>query len=282
MRVAVIGAGEMGSAIGALLVARGAEVLSPLADRSAASRERAARAGMRDASWVECAACDFVLSVVPSSQALPVARRLLNAVAGGNGAPVYLDCNPVTPDGARSIGTLLEAGGVAFVDAGIVGGPPAPDGARIPLFYLSGPDACRCTPLAEHGLALEYLDGPIGAASALKLAIAGVSKGQTGLFAAMALLAAGEGVAGPFLAKLSQSQPAFYAWGTRQGARLGATAGRWAEEMVELRDAAAAVPGASDQFGGLEELFTALAQDRDGAAARLSELLASEKVGRRD
>lgn len=276
MRVAVIGAGEMGSAIGALLVARGAEVLSPLEGRSVASQERAAQAGMRDACWTECAACDFVLSVVPSSQALPVAQRLLEAIGGGERALVYLDCNPVTPDRARAIGALLEAAGVTFIDAGIVGGPPAPDGARMPLCYVSGPAACACAPLAEHGLALEYLDGPIGAASALKLAIAGVSKCQTGLFAAMALLAAEEGVAGPFLVKLAQSQPAFHAWGMRQGARLGFTAGRWADEMAQLRDATLAIPGVSDQFAGLEELFAALAQDREGIAARLSALLGSE------
>ena len=277
MRVAVIGAGEMGSAIGALFVARGAEVVTPLADRSPASRERAARAGMRDASWAECATCDFVLSVVPSSQALPVARRFIDAMADGDGAPIYLDCNPVTPDGARVIGGLFNDVGVPFVDAGIVGGPPAPDGARMPLCYVSGPSVSACAPLAEHGLALEYLDGPIGAASALKLAIAGVSKGQTGLFAAMALFAAAEGVGDPFLAKLAQSQPAFHGWGMRQGGRLGATAGRWAEEMVELRQATAAVPGVSGQFAGLEELFAALAQDREGIALRFDQLLASQK-----
>src|SRR5690606_4111042 len=142
-------AGEMGSAIGALLVARGAEVLTPLADRSTASRGRAARAGMSDASWAECTACDFVLSVVPSSQALPVARRFLEAVAGGDGAPIYLDCNPVTPEGARAIRVLFDEVGVAFVDAGIVGGPPSPDGTRMPLCYVSGPSACACAPLAE-------------------------------------------------------------------------------------------------------------------------------------
>ena len=130
MRIAVIGAGAMGAALGGILVSRGAQVLSPLHDRSEASRHRAQAAGITDAGWDECAACDFMLSVVPPSQAIPVAERLRSALAKGGVRPIFLECNAIAPDTARAIAAMLEQAGCAVVDGGILGGPPTADPER--------------------------------------------------------------------------------------------------------------------------------------------------------
>lgn len=264
MRVAVIGAGQMGSAVGATLAAHGAEVLTPLEGRSAATRERARAAGMRDASWAECAGCDLALSIVASSQALPVAERFRAAL--GEARPVFVDCNAIEPGKVRAIAALFDGNGAGFADAGIVGGPPAPDGTRGPLFYVSGSAAERAVALADYGLSFERLDAPVGAASALKLCFAGTSKGQTALLAMMTLLAEREGVRDAFLAQLARTNSGFLEWGGRQAQRLGAVSARWAEEMDEITQFASGIGGAGDQFAALERFYGFLADEPDIAA----------------
>jgi 3-hydroxyisobutyrate dehydrogenase-like beta-hydroxyacid dehydrogenase len=273
MRVAVIGAGAMGSAVGATLAAHGAEVLTPLAGRSSETLARALAANMRDATWAECAQCDFAFSIVASSQAMPVAREFVAALAGAG--PVFVECNAIQPAKVREIAALFEGSGAGFADAGIVGGPPAPDGSRGPLFYLSGEGAERVSALGEFGLAFERLDAPVGAASALKLCFAGTSKGQTALLAMMTLLALREGVSEAFLAQLAQTNRGFLEWGGRQAQRLEVVSARWAEEMDEIELFATGLAGGQEQFAGLEDFFAFLASEEGRpAAAKLKGLFA--------
>ena len=270
MKVAVIGAGAMGSAVGATLAAHGAEVLTPLEGRSSETRARALAAKMRDASMGECAQCDFALSIVASSQAVPVAQAIAEAA---DRRAVFVECNAIRPAKVREIAELF--GGKGIADAGIVGGPPAPDGSRGPLFYVSGPDADRVMALAEFGLAFERLDAPVGAASGLKLCFAGTSKGQTALLAMMTLLALREGVSEAFLAQLARTNRGFLEWGGRQAQRLEAVSARWAEEMDEIELFAAGLAGGQGQFGGLEDFFAFLASaEGRPAAAKLKDLFA--------
>lgn len=264
MKIAVIGAGAMGSAVGATLAAHGAEVLTPLAGRSAETRARAHAADMRDAAWSECAECDYVLSIVASSQAVPVAREFIAALAGAK--PVFVECNAIEPAKVREIAGLFAGTGAGFADAGIVGGPPSRDGSRGPQFYVSGPDAKRVMTLSQFGLAFEHLDAPVGAASALKLCFAGTSKGQTALLAMMTLLAVREGVDEAFLAQLARTNAGFLEWGGRQAQRLGSVSSRWAEEMREIERFAAGLAGAPDEFAALEAFYAALAQEPAQAA----------------
>lgn len=273
MRLAVLGAGQMGSAVGATLTNHGVEVLTPLEGRSAATRERARAAGMREASWSECAACDIALSIVASSQALPVAERFAAELGEAGPRPVFVDCNAIEPRKVRAIAGLLEGRDVDVVDAGIVGGPPSTDGTRGPLFYVSGAGAARVLALAEFGLALEALDAPVGAASALKLCFAATSKGQTALLAMMTLLAEREGVRDAYLAQLERSNPAFLAWSGRQARRLDTVAARWSDEMGEIARFGEPLAGAAEQFAALERFYAMLA-DEPAIAARLKAIFA--------
>ena len=54
--------------------------------------------------------------------------------------------------------------------------------------------------------------GPIGAASAMKMSYAGITKGFTALGAAMMLAASRAGTAEALKAELSASQPALFGW----------------------------------------------------------------------
>lgn len=61
--------------------------------------------------------------------------------------------------------------------------------------------------LAQHGLTIKLLDGPVGAASGLKMSYAGITKGLTALAAAMMLAATRFGAASDQAAELAESQP---------------------------------------------------------------------------
>ncbi len=129
MIVGLLHPGEMGSAIGAAVVAGGHEVIWASDGRSADTRERAR--GFRDVGSAEAVAteAELVLSICPPHAALDVAR----SVAGFAG--IYVDANAISPDRARQVGALHAR----FVDGGIVGGPPGAAGDT--RLYLSGADA---------------------------------------------------------------------------------------------------------------------------------------------
>ena len=137
--IAVIAAGDMGSGVGARLTEQGCRVLTSLAGRGAASRDRAEAAGMADAADAELAAADMILSIVPPGDALALAERLAPAMAAAAGRPLYVDCNAVSPQTVRKIAAVVEAAGAPFADAGIIGMAPKP--GYTPVIYASGPEA---------------------------------------------------------------------------------------------------------------------------------------------
>src|SRR5579885_1824949 len=184
--VAIIGAGEMGAAVGRRLMIRGARVVTSLQGRSRDSAARVSRAGLEviddDAELVRDA--DFVLSIVPPAAALEVAERLQPALARSRSRPIFADCNAIAPATAVRAGERLA--GCRYVDAGIIGGPPPEQiDSPGPRFYASGPFAREFAALGGFGLDIAVLDGPIGAASALKLSYAGLTKGIIALGSAM-------------------------------------------------------------------------------------------------
>src|SRR3954451_20134917 len=127
--------GEMGAALGARLREHGHDVLWASEGRSAATRERAAAAGLRDGGSVTALAAesDVVLSVCPPHAALDVAR----AVAGFRG--VFVDANAIAPATVGAVGRVIEGARGRLVDGGIVGPPPVREGTT--RLYLSGGEA---------------------------------------------------------------------------------------------------------------------------------------------
>ncbi|KIG07634.1 NAD(P)-dependent oxidoreductase [Caballeronia concitans] len=228
LTIALIGAGSMGSAIGRMLGASGARVLTTLEGRSAASAARAREAGMEDAGLADLAASDFVLSIVPPAVAAETAERLAPALNKASSKAVYIDCNAVSPQTVATIARTVDATGAAFVDGGIIGAPSSPK------FYFSGPHAARANVLGDAGLAVRLLDGPIGAASALKMSYAGITKGLTALGSAMSLAAMRNGAGDALLAELAESQPQLAAWLAGNVPRMPPKAYRWVAEMEEI------------------------------------------------
>ncbi len=138
--VAILAPGNMGSAVGARLAARGARTLTSLDGRSADSVARAAASGMQAASDEEIVRADIILSIVPPGHALSMAERFAHAIAASDEKPLYVDCNAVSPDTVRNIATLFETMNCPFADASIIGQPPR-EGGPDPKFYVCGPHA---------------------------------------------------------------------------------------------------------------------------------------------
>jgi len=202
--VALLHPGEMGAAIGAGLIERGHRVVWASAGRGASTRKRARDAGLEDVEALARAAqaADIVFSVCPPHAALEVAR----AVAGCGFGGVYVDANAVSAQTTREVGRVVEAAGASYVDAGIIGPPPIA-GASVRL-YLCGSRAGEIAPLFK-GCTMQAiaLEGPGGAASALKVCYAAWNKGATALLAGIRALAAQEGVDAALLAEWKISLP---------------------------------------------------------------------------
>jgi 3-hydroxyisobutyrate dehydrogenase-like beta-hydroxyacid dehydrogenase len=202
--IAVLHPGEMGSAVGAAALAGGARVLWVSAGRGAATRARAEADGLEDAGVLArvTAASDVLLSVCPPAAALDVGREV--ASLGFRGT--YVDANAIAPETARRVGEVVMAAGATFVDGGIIGPPPRRPG--VSRLYLSGAGALDVASLFSKGfLEAIPLDGPIGAASALKMAYAGWNKGSQALLLAVRALAMHEGVDEALLGEWARSMP---------------------------------------------------------------------------
>ena len=259
----VIAQGMMGAGVGRRLHESGAEVRTLLTGRSQASAERAKAAGMTAAADERelLAGADFFLSILPPGEAEPLARRLAPTVAALDKKPVYIDCNAVSPQTALQIGENIAPTGADFVDAGIIGGPPRP--GYSPTIYASGPTAGQTAVLRDWGIDWRVIDGPVGAASALKMSYAGITKGTTAIASAMLLGAARFGCGEALIAELSESQPEMLA---RMGSgipRMYDKAYRWVAEMEEISDFLEQNPPSRDIYAAVARLYNYLATAYD-------------------
>ncbi len=88
--------------------------------------------------------------------------------------------------------------------------------------------------LNKHGLIVRVLQGPLTAASALKMSYAGITKGFTALGASMMLAATREGAAAALRAELTESRPDLLGYLTRQTPDMYGKAYRWVAELDEI------------------------------------------------
>jgi putative dehydrogenase len=267
--IGVIAQGMMGAGVGRRLHESGAEVRTLLTGRSTASAERARAAGMVAAANERelLSGADFFLSILPPGEAEPLARRLAPTLAALDRKPVYIDCNAVSPQTAISIGEAIAPTGAHFVDAGIIGGPPRP-GYKGPSIYASGEHVREALPLRDWGIDLRAIDGPIGAASAVKMSYAGITKGTTAIAAAMLLGAARFGCAEALIAELSDSQPQMLARMRNNIPGMYDKAYRWVAEMEEISDFLEQNPSSRDIYAAVARLYDFLAAAEAEAAPR--------------
>jgi 3-hydroxyisobutyrate dehydrogenase-like beta-hydroxyacid dehydrogenase len=258
--VAIIAQGSMGSGVGKRLHETGAEVRTLLSGRSAASAERARAAGMQPADDGKAllSGADFFLSILPPGEAENIARQLAPALTALDKKPVFVDCNAVSPQTAERVAAIVAPTGAAFVDAGIIGGPPR--AGYSPAIYASGPAVGQSAVLRDWGLDWRVIDGPIGAASGLKMSYAGITKGITALGSAMMLGAARFGCAEALIAELSSSQPQIFKYLSASIPRMYDKAYRWVAEMEEISDFHGEGRPAADIYAAIARHYDFLAK----------------------
>jgi 3-hydroxyisobutyrate dehydrogenase-like beta-hydroxyacid dehydrogenase len=237
--IALIGAGEMGSAVGRRLRVMGARVITELKGRSEQSARRAADAGLEvandDQSLVSAA--DFVLSIVPPAVACAVAERFRVALSKTERKPVFIECNAISPGTMHRIEEILSKADCSVVDVGIIGGPPPANSLSAgPRIYASGGHAQSFASLARYGLDIVVLGSQIGVASALKLVYAGLTKGFTALGAAMVGAAARHDLADALRAELARSQPDMLIRLEHLLPAMFPKAYRWVAEMEQIAE----------------------------------------------
>jgi L-threonate 2-dehydrogenase len=276
--VAVIAPGMMGAAVGKRLVDHGVKVLTSLKGRSAETAERASATGMISVEDEEIAGSDFILSILPPGDAVSLAQRFAPTLAASNSKPVFVDCNAVSPRTIDRIAAVIAPTGSSFVDAGIIGAPPKPSDAG-PRFYASGPQAPRFATLREFGLDVRVLDGPMSAASAMKMSYAGITKGTQALAAAMLLAATRGGTADSLFAELQGSQPQILAWLKRNLSLMPPKAYRWVAEMHEIADFVGEDPAAHELYVGAAHFYEQIARDFEGDQKEVSALQEVLKKG---
>ncbi len=223
--------GEMGAAIGAVLLGRGHDVRWASEGRSDATARRAEAAGLVDVGSVDqLAGSDVILSVCPPHVAVQVAQ----SVAGFDG--IYVDANAVSPATAQSI----ASGFARPVDGGIIGGPPRVFGTT--RLYLSGPEAATVAELfADTALEPRVISDDVGQASALKMVYAAWSKGTAAMLLAIRAVARAHGVDDALVDEWRESIPELPEQSARAARSAGAKGWRWVAEMQEIAATFAAV-----------------------------------------
>lgn len=259
----------MASGLARRLVEHGVAVLTDVSGRSEASRARARASGMTPVSREDLIRADVVMSVLPPSFALAFATELAPIVKLSPQKPLFVDCNAVNPATLQSIAKVMEPTGAAFVDVGIIGLPPK-DGAPQPRLYAAGAPAERLIPLKEYGLDIRVIEGPLGAASALKMCYGGITKGTLFVAAAMLLAASRAGVGSVLGTEMSESEPHLLMSLSRRIPDMLPKAYRWVAEMEQISEFTAADPAAGSLYSAAARFYERMAADLESGGVETS------------
>lgn len=211
MKIAFIGMGEAGSA---LVSGWGAERAGDISaydiklDEAATAGEIEARCEALDiacASSIEAAlaGAEIVFSTVTADQAVRASE------AGALFLPegvFWCDLNSCAPSSKKISAEIIEATGGRYVDVAVMS-PVYPKLNMVPLL-ISGPHAEAVAPVLEAlPMALRIIEGPVGAASSIKMIRSIMVKGLEALTAECALAAVAAGVEDEVLGSLAKSHP---------------------------------------------------------------------------
>lgn len=284
-RIATIGFGEAAGAFaGAWLVPAAAYDLklddpaarNAMLERMAAHRIVAAR---DVAAAIEGA--DLILSLVTAGSALEAAMVAADAIAPGQ---LYCDLNSVAPDTKRAAQAAIERAGGRYIDVAVLA-PVFPKRLAVPLLVSGAHAADAAAALRSAGFTnVSVLDGPVGAASSVKMIRSVMVKGIEALTAECVLAAETAGVLDAVIASLDASPPprGWAATADYNLDRMMLHGRRRAEEMREVVKTLDALGTGSAMTRATVERQDGLARPGapvpDGLTAKLDKLLDRSRV----
>lgn len=232
--IGVLGLGSMGAGVAADLKANGFAVVSTLAGRSAKTRERAEKAGVRLLPSLTDVVkeCDTFLSIVPADQAEPLGEAVAGALKG---KPLhFVECNSITPSKTLRIAKRVEAAGAVYSDGGIIGPPPG--GKMKTRLYVSGPGSGVLAALQSERMPVIRLGDSLSQATEMKVLFSAANKGATALLANILSAANEVGLLDRVTGELDAVRPGLLTCVRNAAPELGDKAARWAIEMEDLAE----------------------------------------------
>ena len=232
--VGLLSPGDMGHAVGAVLVNNGIKVITCLEGRSDRTRKLAEEAGIEDVPVYRDLVrdADIILSILVPAEAKNTAIRVSQALEETGQNITYADCNAIAPQTVQEIGNIITAAGSNFVDAGIIGGPPGP--GVMNRIYISGEDTEAVEQLNNYGLDIRAIGPEIGQASGLKMVYAALTKGTSALALELLVAAKRLNLYDALIAEWELSQADRYQSFQRGLQSVPSKAHRWIGEMEEI------------------------------------------------
>jgi 3-hydroxyisobutyrate dehydrogenase len=173
MRIGVAGLGAMGSAIAARLLEVGHQLT--VWNRTAAKTKPLADAGAKvvDTPRAVAAASEAIITILTDSTAIDAVYEgssgLMSADIQGK---LFIEMSTVPPSVETTLAPKLRRKGAAFVECPVGGSTaPARQGKLLGLMGAEASDAARAKPILEQLCRKVEHCGPVGAGSAMKLAI---------------------------------------------------------------------------------------------------------------
>jgi 3-hydroxyisobutyrate dehydrogenase-like beta-hydroxyacid dehydrogenase len=211
---------------------------SPDAQERAAKRADYAAANVLGASTAPEAVkgAGAVFSVVTADQAHEAAIAALPGFAKG---ALFFDCDSCAPQTKARTAQEVEAAGGRYVDVAVMA-PVHPRLHRTPLL-ISGPHAERAAAaLAALGMSAKVHDGPVGAASSVKMIRSIMMKGLEALVCECVLAGRKAGVIETVLDSLDDTYPGFD-WKTKSAYMLERVMTHGLRRAAEMREVALTV-----------------------------------------
>lgn len=287
--VGILSPGDMGHAVGRVLVENGVKVVTCLEGRSNRTREFAVKAGIEALPTYGqlVGGADIILSILVPAEAKNAATLVSKALEETGEKIVYVDCNAIAPATVRETGEIIVKVGSRFVDAGIIGGPPSPTSST--RLYASGTDAGEFEQLNKYGLDIRVVGKEIGQASGLKMVFAALTKGTSALSVELLVAAWRLGLYEALMEEWQISQKDRHDSLSRSLQSIPSKSRRWVGEMEEIAKTFASVGLTPKILEGAADLYRFVGKnpvadetpetiDRNRTLEQLIQILAEGKV----
>jgi len=257
----------MGISVANALAVAGHRVCWASDGRSSASEQRATKYKLEDCKSLSnlASACAVVFSVCPPAEALNLAKA--TAAAGFKG--IYVDCNAVAPTTGSAVAEVMNAAGVDYVDGGIIGPPAWSTGST--RLYVSGKRAGQVAELFV-GSCMDTVnlgDSP-NAASAMKMAYAGWTKGSAALLLSVYALAEHHGLGESLIQEWGLSQPGLENKLKSVAVGNAPKAWRFVGEMQQIAETLADAGQDPGAFSSAAEIYAAMSSFKSTNAGEVT------------